>query len=109
VTLLVSLALGLFIDLLTQPRDLSVVGEVQNGLLSQHDQGEGNEIGRVCLTIRFIRCSFFSSFYSLLSCDDDNQRIHLVVNKPQLPLGVIAHAFKWLGMPIDLDEVECTL
>jgi len=37
------------------------------------------------------------------------KRIHLVLEKPQIPLNYVAHVFKWLGMSIDLDEVECIL
>jgi hypothetical protein len=36
-------------------------------------------------------------------------RIHFVLDKFQISLGFIAQVFKWLGMPIDLDEVECIL
>ena len=37
------------------------------------------------------------------------KRIYAVTNKTQLPLDHVARSFKWLGMPIDLDEVECIL
>lgn len=37
------------------------------------------------------------------------KRIHFILGKPQISLGDVALAFKWLGMPIDLDEVECIL
>lgn len=37
------------------------------------------------------------------------KRVHLVLEKHQIPLHQVGHAFKWLGMPIDLDEVECIL
>ena len=37
------------------------------------------------------------------------KRIHVVMKKHQIGLGHVANAFKWLGMPIDLDEVECIL
>ena len=43
---------------MTQSRDLSVVGEVQNGLLSQHDQGEGGEICSVCCNIHLSGAHF---------------------------------------------------
>ena len=31
------------------------------------------------------------------------------MQKHQIALDHVANAFKWLGMPIDLDEVECIL
>jgi hypothetical protein len=37
------------------------------------------------------------------------KRIHLVLDKHQIPLEHVANAFKWLGMSIDLDEVECII
>jgi hypothetical protein len=37
------------------------------------------------------------------------KRIHLILDKHQISLSYAAKAFKWLGMPIDLDEVECIL
>lgn len=37
------------------------------------------------------------------------KRIHVVLEKHQIPLNHVARVFKWLGMPIDLDEVECIL
>ena len=37
------------------------------------------------------------------------KRVYLVTNKTQLPLQYIAHSFKWLEMPMDLDEIECIL
>ena len=37
------------------------------------------------------------------------KRIHLVLEHSQIPLPHVADTFKWLGMPIDLDEVECIL
>ena len=37
------------------------------------------------------------------------KRIHVIMDKPQISLNHVAGAFKWLGMPIDLDEVECIL
>lgn len=36
-------------------------------------------------------------------------RVHLVLEKTQISLGHVVQVFKWLGMPIDLDEVECIL
>jgi nuclear mRNA export protein PCID2/THP1 len=37
------------------------------------------------------------------------KRIFLILDKHQLSLNYIAKSLKWLGMPIDLDEVECIL
>jgi hypothetical protein len=37
------------------------------------------------------------------------KRVHLILEKSQIPLDQVATTFKWLGMPIDLDEVECIL
>jgi hypothetical protein len=37
------------------------------------------------------------------------KRVHLILGKHQIPLDQVARTFKWLGMPIDLDEVECIL
>mmetsp|Transcript_6793 Transcript_6793/g.9171 ORF Transcript_6793/g.9171 Transcript_6793/m.9171 type:complete len:113 (-) Transcript_6793:44-382(-) len=37
------------------------------------------------------------------------KRVSLVTRRAQLPLGQVATSFKWLGMSIDLDEVECIL
>lgn len=37
------------------------------------------------------------------------KRIHLVLEKPQIPLAYVSHTFQWLGMPMDLDEIECIL
>lgn len=37
------------------------------------------------------------------------KRIYEVVGKEQIKLEYIARSFKWLGTPIDLDEVECIL
>lgn len=37
------------------------------------------------------------------------KRIHIVLEKHQISLNQVAKALKWLGMPIDLDEVECIL
>jgi hypothetical protein len=37
------------------------------------------------------------------------KRVYIVLEKPHLSLPDIAKAFKWLGMPMDLDEVECIL
>jgi hypothetical protein len=35
------------------------------------------------------------------------KRIHKILDKHQISLNYVAKAFKWMGMPIDLDEVEC--
>lgn len=37
------------------------------------------------------------------------KRVYLIMEKHQIPLEQVARTFKWLGMPIDLDEVECIL
>lgn len=37
------------------------------------------------------------------------KRIHLILDKHQISLSYVARAFHWLGMPIDLDEIECIL
>jgi len=37
------------------------------------------------------------------------KRVYKIVGKEQIKLDYIANSFKWLGMPIDLDEVECIL
>lgn len=37
------------------------------------------------------------------------KRIHFVVGKTQIALAHVANSFKGLGMPIDLDEIECLL
>ena len=37
------------------------------------------------------------------------KRIHFVLAKPHVPLAYVSHAFEWLGMPMDLDEIECIL
>jgi len=37
------------------------------------------------------------------------KRVYKIVGKEQIKLEFIAKSFKWLGMPIDLDEVECIL
>jgi hypothetical protein len=37
------------------------------------------------------------------------KRVYRIVGKEQINLECIAKSFKWLGMPIDLDEVECIL
>uniref|UniRef100_A0A7S2YCU8 PCI domain-containing protein n=1 Tax=Entomoneis paludosa TaxID=265537 RepID=A0A7S2YCU8_9STRA len=37
------------------------------------------------------------------------KRIHYVVGKSQIALGHVANSFKGLGVPIDLDEIECIL
>jgi len=37
------------------------------------------------------------------------KRVYKIAEKEQIKLEYIAKSFKWLGMPIDLDEVECIL
>uniref|UniRef100_A0A6U3NR12 PCI domain-containing protein n=1 Tax=Ditylum brightwellii TaxID=49249 RepID=A0A6U3NR12_9STRA len=37
------------------------------------------------------------------------KRVSVVTQRAQLPLNQVATSFKWLGMSIDLDEVECIL
>jgi hypothetical protein len=37
------------------------------------------------------------------------KRVHKILEKHQISLKYVARAFKWLGMPIDLDEIECIL
>ena len=37
------------------------------------------------------------------------KRVYKIMSRPQLPLEEVAKSFKWLGMTIDLDEVECIL
>ncbi|KAL3794861.1 hypothetical protein ACHAWO_007635 [Cyclotella atomus] len=37
------------------------------------------------------------------------KRVYMIIGKEQINLEYIAKSFKWLGMPIDLDEVECIL
>jgi hypothetical protein len=37
------------------------------------------------------------------------KRVHHILDKYQISLNHVANTFKWLGMPIDLDEVECIL
>ncbi|CAB9498203.1 PCI domain-containing protein 2 homolog [Seminavis robusta] len=37
------------------------------------------------------------------------KRIHVITERHQIPLNTVAKSLKWLGMPIDLDEVECIL
>ena len=37
------------------------------------------------------------------------KRVFLIMEKHQLPLNNVVTAMKWLGMEIDLDEVECIL
>lgn len=37
------------------------------------------------------------------------KRVFVIMGKHQLPLDNVASAMKWLGMEIDLDEVECIL
>lgn len=37
------------------------------------------------------------------------KRVYRIIGKEQIRLEMIARSFKWLGMPIDLDEVECIL
>jgi hypothetical protein len=37
------------------------------------------------------------------------KRVYRIVGKEQIKLEYIAKSFKWLGLDIDLDEVECIL
>mmetsp|Transcript_3212 Transcript_3212/g.7617 ORF Transcript_3212/g.7617 Transcript_3212/m.7617 type:complete len:403 (+) Transcript_3212:88-1296(+) len=37
------------------------------------------------------------------------KRVYRILDKHQIRLEHIARSFKWLGMPIDLDEIECIL
>ena len=37
------------------------------------------------------------------------KRVWKIMDKHQIKLEQISKAFKWLGMPIDLDEIECIL
>lgn len=37
------------------------------------------------------------------------KRVYSIIGKEQIRLEMIARSLKWLGMPIDLDEVECIL
>tara|TARA_B110001450_G_C17319921_1_gene358975 strand:+ start:61 stop:450 length:390 start_codon:yes stop_codon:yes gene_type:complete len=37
------------------------------------------------------------------------KRVHKIIGNHQMPLNDITNAYKWLGMPIDLDEIECIL
>lgn len=37
------------------------------------------------------------------------KRVHKILDKTQISLKYVATAFKWLGLPMDLDEVECIL
>jgi hypothetical protein len=37
------------------------------------------------------------------------KRVFKILDKTQIQLEHISKAFKWLGMPIDLDEIECIL
>lgn len=37
------------------------------------------------------------------------KRVYKIIGKEQINLEYIAKSFKWLGVPIDLDEVECIL
>jgi hypothetical protein len=37
------------------------------------------------------------------------KRVHFILDKYQISLNDVANTFKWLGMPIDLDEVECII
>jgi hypothetical protein len=37
------------------------------------------------------------------------KRVFIVTDKTQLPLQYIAHSFKWMEIPMDLDEIECIL
>jgi hypothetical protein len=37
------------------------------------------------------------------------KRIHYIVNSFQIHLAHVHNSFKWLGIPMDLDEIECIL
>lgn len=37
------------------------------------------------------------------------KRVYLVLEQPNLSLVDVARAFKWQGLPMDLDEIECIL
>lgn len=37
------------------------------------------------------------------------KRVWVISGAHHIPLDNVAKSFKWLGMPIDLDEVECIL
>lgn len=37
------------------------------------------------------------------------KRVHIILEKHQISLHQVANAFKWLGMPMDLDEIECIM
>ncbi|KAG7349861.1 PCI domain containing protein [Nitzschia inconspicua] len=37
------------------------------------------------------------------------KRVHIIMQKHQISLHQVANAFKWLGMPMDLDEIECIM
>lgn len=37
------------------------------------------------------------------------KRVYKILDKHQVSLSYVASAFKYLGMPIDLDEIECIL
>merc|ERR1719464_123115 len=37
------------------------------------------------------------------------KRVHKILDKHHMSLNRVAKVFKWLGMPIDLDEIECIL
>lgn len=37
------------------------------------------------------------------------KRVHTILDRSQVRLDLVARSFKWLGMEIDLDEVECIL
>jgi len=37
------------------------------------------------------------------------KRVHKIIDNHQMSLNHVAKVFKWLGMPIDLDEIECIL
>ena len=37
------------------------------------------------------------------------KRVHIILDKHQISLNHVAKALKWLGMPMELDEVECIL
>ena len=37
------------------------------------------------------------------------KRVHKIIDSHQMSLNHVGKVFKWLGMPIDLDEIECIL
>jgi nuclear mRNA export protein PCID2/THP1 len=37
------------------------------------------------------------------------KRVYKILDKHQISLNHVASTFKWLGMPMDLDEIECIM